>query len=203
MRKLIPLVTLSVLTMMFAASTNAVGKTRIVGDPGLPMTVYRFPVVMPHYRITLSYDTTVLTIIPMIDCGNENPQIFMRRNWHKYNTYSHEALQWLEDREMGRTARRKLKIKLEWWGHEFWPPGVKSPEATFHPGKIGSTIGKHEIWDPKTMFPCDYPLPIAVGQLPVRKPHFWINITFDTGTLTMAPKLPLGNENPLIFMERN
>lgn len=61
----------------------------------------------------------------------------------------------------------------------------------------------HPTWDPKTMFPCDYPLPIAVEQLPVKKPHFRIYITFDIGTLTMVPNIPCGNENPQEFMKKN
>ena len=106
-------------------------KTMFPCDYPLPIAVGQLPVRKPHFWINITFDTGTLTMAPKLPLGNENPLIFMERNWKKYNTYGHEALQWLEDHQLGRTVRRQWPIKLDWWGKEFWPRGAKGPEQTF------------------------------------------------------------------------
>jgi len=132
-------VVLAVLMLSLAVVSGGIAKPHPTWDPKtmfpcdwpLPKAVGQLPVKKPHFRINFVFDSPTMTIVPAIPCGNENPLIFMKRNWKKYNAYGHEALQWLEDHKLGRSVRKEWNIKIDWWMREYWPRGVKSPEQTF------------------------------------------------------------------------
>lgn len=86
----------------------------------IPEAIHQLPIETSNFRMDWEYDSNTITIVPMLQYGNDNPEIFIKQNWSQYEKFGMEALQWLEDNGIGRKIREENQIRINWWLEEFW-----------------------------------------------------------------------------------